>query len=202
MVHGVGRIVAKFRHAFGDNMRPLALTVGVDATCLVQAYQMSASAGVVVGGAAPNHTIEILADSSKEKVKALLKACDDGEHGVLATEVKVAVLSFQEAPPKMCPYVALAGIPQTTNGNNDFAEVCMDACKEAAKQVGKLTIVNTSTDGVACEVEGNKKLTCAYLRGEENQVALPDPNHNVKNLRYQLAGGSLPASIGEHVFDP
>ena len=54
---------------------------------------MSTSAGVVVGGAAPNHTIEIPADSSKEKVKALLKACDDGEHGVLATEVKVAVLS-------------------------------------------------------------------------------------------------------------
>jgi len=146
--------------------------------------------------------IDIPENSSKEEVKVLLKACDDGEHGVLATEVKVTVLSFQEAPPGMCPYVVLAGIPQTTNESNDFAKVCMDACKEAAKQVGNLTIANSSTDGVACEVEGNKQLTCAYLRGEENQVSLPDPNHNVKNLRYQLGGGSSPASIGEHVFDP
>ena len=202
MVHGVGRIVAKFRHAFGDSMKLLTLTVGVDATCLVQAFQVSASEGVIVGGASPNHTIPIPDNSSKEEVKTLLKACAEGKHGVLTTEVKVAVLSFQEAPPGMCPYVVLAGIPQTTNENNDFAEVCINACKAAAKQVGKLTIVNTSTDGVACEVEGNKKLTCAYLRGEENQVALPDPNHNVKNLRYQLGGGSSPASIGEHVFDP
>jgi len=124
------------------------------------------------------------------------------KHGVLATEVKVVVLSFQEPPQGMCPYVVLAGSPQTIDENNDFAEMCIDPCKEAVKQVGKLTIVNTSNDGVACEVEGNKKLTCAYLQGEENQVSLPDPNHNVKNLRYQLGGGSLPASIGEHVFDP
>ena len=159
MVHGVGRIVAKFRHAFGDSMKLLTLTVGVDATCLVQAFQVSASEGVIVGGASPNHTIPIPDNSSKEEVKTLLKACAEGKHGVLATEVKVAVLSFQEAPPGMCPYVVLAGIPQTTNENNDFAEVCINACKVAAKQVGKLTIVNTSTDGVACEVEGNKKLT-------------------------------------------
>jgi len=109
---------------------------------------VSASADVVVGGAAPNHLIGIPANSSKEKVKALLKIYDDGEHGVLATDVKVAVLSFQEAPPGMCPYVVLAGIPQITNENNDFAEVGMDACKEAAKQIGNLIIVNTSTDGV------------------------------------------------------
>ena len=79
---------------------------------------------MIVGGAAPNHAIEIPVDYSKEKVKALLKACDDGENGALTTEVKVAVLSFQEAPPG-CPYVELYGIPQTTNENNDFAEVCM-----------------------------------------------------------------------------
>ena len=31
---------------------------------------------------------------------------------------------------------------------------------------------------------------------------MPDPNHNVKNLRYQLAGGSSSSSIGKYVFDP
>jgi hypothetical protein len=33
-------------------------------------------------------------------------------------------------------------------------------------------------------------------------VSLPDTYHNVKNSRYQLIGGSSPASIGANVFDP
>ncbi len=41
-----------------------------------------------------------------------------------------------------------------------------------------------------------------YLDGKINYVALPDTNHNVKNSRYQLIGGSSPASIGAYVFDP
>ena len=33
-------------------------------------------------------------------------------------------------------------------------------------------------------------------------MSVPDTNHNIKNSRYQLVGGSSPASIGSHVFDP
>jgi hypothetical protein len=32
-------------------------------------------------------------------------------------------------------------------------------------------------------------------------VLLLDTNHNVKNSRYQLIGGSSPASIGAYIFD-
>lgn len=38
--------------------------------------------------------------------------------------------------------------------------------------------------------------------GKNNQLSLPDTNHNVKNARYQLIGGSSPACIGRYVFDP
>jgi len=77
MVHGIGPVIAKFRYALEDNSRLLTLTVGVDATCLVQAYQVSVSEDVVVGGAAPNHTLDIPENSSKKEVKALLKVCGD-----------------------------------------------------------------------------------------------------------------------------
>ena len=55
---------------------------------------------------------------------------------------------------------------------------------------------------VACEVAGDLKQTKDHLQGKTNQISLPDPNHNVKNLMYQLIGGSFPASIGFFVFDP
>ena len=43
--------------------------------------------------------------------------------------------------------------------------------------MGDLIISNSSTHGVACEVQFNKDLTCAYLCGDEDQIYLPDPNH-------------------------
>jgi hypothetical protein len=42
-----------------------------------------------------------------------------------------------------------------------------------------------------------------YIDGKINYVLLmPDTNHNVKNSRYQLFGGSSPASIGAYGFYP
>ena len=202
MVHRVGRIVSKFRHTFGNPDWQLTLTVGIDATCAVQAWQVCSTHGAIVGGASPNHFIPIPENATKDQMKALLMECVDGAHGVLAPEVKCAVLSFQEPPPGMYPYVCMAGLPQTINASNNFGIEVIDACKEAAKQVDNLTILNSSTDGEDYEVQFNKDLTCAYLRGDEDQISLPDPNHNVKNLRYQLGGGSSPASFGGHVFDP
>ena len=42
------------------------------------------------------------------------------------------------------------------------------------------------------------------MRGEIDWIALLDPNHDNKNTRYQLIGGSgtIPACIGKFVFDP
>ena len=42
------------------------------------------------------------------------------------------------------------------------------------------------------------------MKGEIDWIALLDPNHDNKNTRYQLIGGSgtIPACIGQFVFDP
>ena len=92
----------------------------MDATAVVKAHQISSSHGVIVGGAYPNHFIS-LEDKSKDEALELLKECQEGIHGPLANEIKVAVLCFQNTPPGMSPYFVLVGRPQTTNENNDFS---------------------------------------------------------------------------------
>ena len=57
-----------------------------------------------MGGTSPNHFIPIQENATKDEMKDLLKECVDGVHGVLAPEVKCAVLSFQETLPR---YVSL-----------------------------------------------------------------------------------------------
>ena len=71
----------------------------------------------------------------------------------------------------------------------------------ATQKDGNGVVLNTSTDGVSCEVEDNKNLTLSYLDGKSNQISFPDTNHNVKNNWHQLSGGSLAASTGYYVFD-
>ena len=98
MVHRVGRIVSKFRHAFGDPNRQLTLTVGIDATCAVQAWQVFSTHGDIVDGASPNHSIPIPENATKDEMKASLQECVDGVHDMLAPGTECAILSFQEPP--------------------------------------------------------------------------------------------------------
>lgn len=43
---------------------------------------------------------------------------------------------------------------------------------------------------------------CKYLDGQTNVVSLKDTNYNMKNLRYQLVGGSSITVLGKEVVDP
>ena len=60
-----------------------------------------------------------------------------------------------------------------------------------------------STDGVSREVQPNLEQQCDYLKGKSDQLSFPDTNHNVKNVRYQLVGGSgdVPTVLGNYIFD-
>ena len=51
-------------------------------------------------------------------------------------------------------------------------------------------------------MECNNLLTLTYLDGDNNQISLPDPNHNAKTLQYQLIYRSPPATIENFIFDP
>ena len=78
----------------------------------------------------------------------------------------------------------------------------MNACTIAAEKDRNAVVINSSTDGVSCEVQGNLALILQYLQGGNNSTSVPDHNHNIKNSIYQLLGGSSPASIGRYFFDP
>ena len=78
----------------------------------------------------------------------------------------------------------------------------MKIAVEATEKVGNAVLLNHSTDGVSCEVQWNLDQLKSFLQGKSNQLALTDTNHNAKNLRYQLIGGSSVASIGKFAVDP
>ena len=111
--------LSKIRTRAKDMSMRVAFSCGVDATALVKAYQISSSHCAIVGGAHPNHFISLHGKTKTEAFK-LLKECQDGKHGALADEIKVAVLCFQNTPTNMSPYFVLVGRPQTTNESNNF----------------------------------------------------------------------------------
>ena len=114
-------------------------------------------------------------DKSAVELKEILQECKDGKYGDPAAEVKVAILSFQEVAPGTCPYVCLLGMPQSINASNDFGSKVMDACKAGAKKAGNVAVLNTSTDGVASEVQWNLKVTQDYLDKKKNDIASTMP---------------------------
>ena len=173
----------------------IAFTVGFDATVLVKIWQVYACTHVV-GGAHPNHILKIDDTWSSEETKDFLQQCLEGKRGELATEVKVAVVSFQEVAKGQCPYVNILARSQTTNEINNFITMVMNACKVAAEKDGNTVVLNSSTYGLSCEVQGNLTLILQYLQGENNSTSVPEPDQNIKNSRYKLLGGSSPESIG------
>ena len=73
----------------------------------------------------------------------------------------------------------------------------MEILSESAINVGNISFLNHSTDGVSYESEWNRNQVYEYLEGKSNRLSLVDPNHNAKNLRHQILGGSCTGIIGD-----
>lgn len=114
----------------------------------------------------------------------------------------MCVVSIQDTPFGIPLYFTLVGWPQTINENNDFGRTVMEAIVTACKEDGNAMVLKTTTDGVSSEVQWNLRVMLGSLSGETSYMSLPDTNHNVKNARYQLIGGSSCAVFGRYVFDP
>eukprot|EP00957_Ditylum_brightwellii_P061192 4643364-Ditylum_brightwellii.AAC.1 len=69
----------------------------------------------------------------------------------MATEIIVAVVSFQNTSSRMTPFLTLAGNPQTTNKQNQCASMVVKACSIAAMKDGNAGILNESIDCISCE---------------------------------------------------
>jgi hypothetical protein len=89
------RIVdALTRHQVRGNINPF--TIAVDATETVQSLEASSDYGAIIGGVFPKHFIPI-SGLLKETVKEILDRKSIGEIP-RASEVKVALIMFQNAP--------------------------------------------------------------------------------------------------------
>ncbi|KAL3788099.1 hypothetical protein HJC23_008161 [Cyclotella cryptica] len=109
----IGTICEKF----GDVNKRVVFTVGVDATVLVKTFQYSPQLEAVIGSVYPNHRIDV-SGKSNDEISKVIKDCIDGKYGAMADEVKACVVSFQNTPVGMCPYLVVAGNAQTVNESN------------------------------------------------------------------------------------
>ena len=98
----------------------------------------------------------------------------------MVTGFKVVVVSFQNAPKGMPPFLTLAGHPQTTNEKNQFALMVVEACEMDSMKDRNSVLLNKSKDGVVCEVKFKKTLTMSYLGGGNKYLHMPNSNHNFR----------------------
>ena len=82
------------------------MSLGVDATIIVIVWQVLISHYNIICGDSLNHSLDN-GDKSKEEMVEFFKLCADGKKGVVASEVKVDVVSFYKTPPGMCPHFLL-----------------------------------------------------------------------------------------------
>jgi len=127
------------------------------------------------------HSIPI-SGLSKEAVKEILDGKSIGEIP-RASEVKVALIMFQNAPQGVAKFEAIAAYPQSNNESNDFITSIENAVSSALVLVGvhSSSFVNTVCDGVYCESAYLWKMTCLFLSCKCNHTGTTDPNHNCKS---------------------
>ena len=67
--------------------------------------------------------------------------------------------------------------------------------------VGKSVLLNHSSGGVSCDTGCNLTTIMNYLECKRSRISFPGTNHNVKNTRYHMIGGSCAAIIDFFVLN-
>ena len=92
----------------------------IDATKFAKSLVVSSGFQAIIGGEYPKHFIDIKG-KSKYQVKKILDGKDDDMCKIdLASEIKVALLTFQSTPSGVPISELLAARPQSNNESNDF----------------------------------------------------------------------------------
>ena len=174
-------------------------SIAIDGTKVPKNASLSAAHRCIIGYCYPHHMISVEGKSEIEVAK-LLQGKDPGF--VHAEEVKVAVVTFQQVPQGMCPYTTLCGRPQTTNESSSFNDDVVTAALLFCEEENNACLLNVAIDGVSCDADFVRVQLCRFLEGTANHLGITDPNHNFKNFRYQIIGGSGCAVLGAGIIDP
>ena len=177
---------------------PILISVGFDGTKVPETLGLSIATNTIVGGVYPNHQIDINGKSDEE-VMFLLSETSEIER---AKEMKVAVVTIQDPGPGQSPYFVIGGQPQGINAVTSFNDRVTRTCLKVCHQLDSISLISVAADGVGCDAKFIRKQLILFLGGKVNHVGLVDTNHNYKNLRYQVIGGSSVLIMGDYVIDP
>ena len=84
-------------------------------------------ADVIIGGAYPDHAIDVAGLSKDERDKRMKSLVQQDDNVEYATEVNIYVASFQQTPSGISPSMIIAALPQTTNHSNNWGMEVLDA---------------------------------------------------------------------------
>ena len=196
------RIEAGVERRSNNNGSSLAFSMAIDATKVPEVLELSSGYKALVGAAHPKQLIDI-SGKSKDNVRLILDG-KDPEHGTipLASEIKIAVVTYQGGPVGINPSEIVAARPQTNNESNDFIMEMERAASAISKSTGA-SFTNITVDGVSCESRHVWRMICEFLSLLANHVGSTDTNHNCKSWRYQIiaGGGSECCTIGKFMID-
>ena len=197
------RIDAAIERRLNNGGAPLAFGIAIDATKVAQNLEVSSGFGAILGGEHPLQFIRIQ-DKTKEDVTNILDGKDVSIGEIpLASEVKVALLTFQGSPSGVPISELVAARPQSNNESNDFIKEIELAASAAVSRNGRARFSNIAVDGVSCESVHVWRMICSFLSCLANHIGTTDPNHNGKSCRYQIlaGGGTEGAIIGHFMVD-
>ncbi len=179
----------------------ISYSVSLDATKSPKVLEVSSAHRAIMGGCYPNHKLSTV-DLTADAINAILEQKKGCKVEVSkASEIKVAMMTFQQTPRGVSPVEIVAARPQSTNEASSFTgDVCSSA-NVIAKKVGSGSFINFAVDGVGLESNDVMTSLCRFLAGEINYTGTTDNKHNVKNDRYAIIGGSSAPTIGKLVID-
>ena len=182
----------------------LVLSISIDATKVPRSLNINTTRKCIMGGSYPNHMIstEHLGKDCINKILENKDKTDSNKEAIeLASEIKIAVVAFQNLPRNISPMAIIAARPQ---GNNETSSFTQDVCEAASilsKDLEDVRFANFATDGLSVETDDILQTLCLFLDGKISYCAAVDNKHNVKNDRYQLIGGSNVATMGNYYID-
>jgi len=111
---GDGHALSGVQRRSDNGGKSLAFSLAIDATKTPVLLEVAAGYRAVVGGEYPQHLIDI-EGMSKQDVRKILDGASESGNIPLASEVKVAIMSFQGTPKGVPPFEVVAARPQSNN---------------------------------------------------------------------------------------
>ena len=158
-----------------------------DATKVPIAGEFSHKYNAWVGGRYPNHCIDA---SHYDQEKLITNEMD--------TEIKVGLLSLQEAIDSISTFKIISACTQSSNEPCDAYNYDI---MNAVSEINNVHCISIAFDGLVTETNFIHTNLFAFMKGTSKTVAMTDCNHAAKNMRSQLVLRSSIVTGGEAAFD-